>query len=700
MATYFSGNGAEIQSDSMQTLYLMNPGYVGFPEPTTQGNLVLVNQHAGNSLPGNHQQFIGIPLPPAAQAFMGNQPGEVNSAFMASNLRQHSLWRNTAGELSFVQSIGDASPTAAASSANQFHIPAMASNSGHQTMGEIPPQLGLQREQQGGLSLSLSSSPVQFMAASNSFQSDVEAAGGMVPPTAAGGGVGGEEGGGEERRVKWEGGLQSVLLGSKYLKAAQELLDEVVNVGRGLKGDRTEKSPSKEGKAKKDPPAAEPEDAGGKRGSELTAAERQELQMKKAKLVGMLEEVDQRYRQYHHQMQMVVSSFEAVAGAGAAKTYTALALQTISKQFRCLRDAIAGQIRMTSKSLGEDDCLAGGKAEGSRLKYVDQQLRQQRALQQLGMMQHNAWRPQRGLPERSVSVLRAWLFEHFLHPYPKDADKHMLAKQTGLTRSQPMVEEMYMEEIKEHEKENTSEEKISKSETNEESAAMKSTSMDSPPPAVDMANSKCLDTISTDQTRSSPPCVSAAGCSLLASASSPDARILLDIELKQATSKRMAGNGFQDLNPLPSINADMDIKADGTTIGGFRRQSRDGYALAAAAAAAAADQGSSFGSYQLGDIGRFSHETFAPRITTNGVSLTLGLPHCDSLSLSAPQAAAYLSSQSMALGRRHELSSEPSDDFCSLNSTAAAAHPANAYDNINIQTRKRFAAQLLPDFVT
>ena len=26
------------------------------------------------------------------------------------------------------------------------------------------------------------------------------------------------------------------------------------------------------------------------------------------------------------------------------------------------------------------------------------------------------WRPQRGLPARSVSVLRAWLFDHFLHP--------------------------------------------------------------------------------------------------------------------------------------------------------------------------------------------------------------------------------------------------------------------------------------------
>lgn len=126
--------------------------------------------------------------------------------------------------------------------------------------------------------------------------------------------------------------------------------------------------------------------------------------------------VEQRYRQYHHQMQVVISTFEQAAGFGSAKSYTALALKTISKQFRCLKDTIAWQIKATGKSLGEEECL-GVKIEGSRLRYVDHHLRQQRALQQLGMIQHNAWRPQRGLPERAVSVLRAWLFEHFLHPY-------------------------------------------------------------------------------------------------------------------------------------------------------------------------------------------------------------------------------------------------------------------------------------------
>jgi hypothetical protein len=127
--------------------------------------------------------------------------------------------------------------------------------------------------------------------------------------------------------------------------------------------------------------------------------------------------VEQRYRQYHGQMQAVSSSFEAAAGAGSARTYTALALLTISRQFRFLRDAIAAQVRAASRALGEDDAgVGGGRTVGSRLRYIDHQLRQQRALQQLGMMQGGAWRPQRGLPERSVSILRAWLFEHFLHP--------------------------------------------------------------------------------------------------------------------------------------------------------------------------------------------------------------------------------------------------------------------------------------------
>ncbi|KAK1262914.1 BEL1-like homeodomain protein 7 [Acorus gramineus] len=259
---------------------------------------------------------------------------------------------------------------------------------------------------------------------------------------------------------------------SKYLKAAQQLLDEVVNVRKALK-QKSDKSQSMNNNGSM---SGKDSDGGSKGGdgamgsnaqestnsaSEISAAERQDLQNKMTKLLSMMDEVDRRYKQYYHQMQIVVSSFDVIAGNGAAKPYTALALQTISRHFRCLRDAITGQIRATRRSLGEQDSQNGSPGVGiSRLRYIDQHLRQQRAFQQLGMVQQHAWRPQRGLPESSVTILRAWLFEHFLHPYPKDSEKLMLARQTGLTRSQvsnwfinarvrlwkPMVEEMYKEE--------------------------------------------------------------------------------------------------------------------------------------------------------------------------------------------------------------------------------------------------------------
>lgn len=257
------------------------------------------------------------------------------------------------------------------------------------------------------------------------------------------------------------GNVSRAISDSKYLKAAQQLLDEIVNVGKALKQHNYRKEST--------------DDSKGVDGesNELSAAEKQDLQNKMTKLISMLDEVDRRYKQYYHQMQIVVSAFDLIAGCGTAKTYTALALQTISRHFRCLRDAINTQIKEAQRSLGETDSTANGKGVGiSRLRFVDRQLRQQRALHHLGMMQQqHTWRPQRGLPETSVSILRAWLFEHFLHPYPKDSDKIMLARKTGLTRSQvsnwfinarvrlwkPMVEEMYKEEAGEMESNSSSE---------------------------------------------------------------------------------------------------------------------------------------------------------------------------------------------------------------------------------------------------
>lgn len=130
-------------------------------------------------------------------------------------------------------------------------------------------------------------------------------------------------------------------------------------------------------------------------------------------------QVDRRYNHYCEQMQMVVNAFDLVMGFGAAVPYTALAQKAMSRHFRCLKDAVTAQLKHSCELLGEKDGAGNSgitKGETPRLKILEQSLRQQRAFHQMGMMEQEAWRPQRGLPERSVNILRAWLFEHFLHP--------------------------------------------------------------------------------------------------------------------------------------------------------------------------------------------------------------------------------------------------------------------------------------------
>ncbi|KAF2292155.1 hypothetical protein GH714_014665 [Hevea brasiliensis] len=145
-------------------------------------------------------------------------------------------------------------------------------------------------------------------------------------------------------------------------------------------------------------------------------------------------------------MQMVASSFESVAGLSAATPYVSLALKTVSRNFRCLKHAISDQLKNVTKALGEDllspntgASTSKGDTSTSTLRYMDQSFQRNKSGgANVGFFepQQHVWRPQRGLPERSVAILRAWLFEHFLHPYPTDTDKHMLATQTGLSRNQ------------------------------------------------------------------------------------------------------------------------------------------------------------------------------------------------------------------------------------------------------------------------
>ncbi|KAK1409009.1 hypothetical protein QVD17_41245 [Tagetes erecta] len=259
------------------------------------------------------------------------------------------------------------------------------------------------------------------------------------------------------------------LRSSRYLLPAQDLLNEFCNLGT-KRNDHSSKAKAQRTNHFQDHDDSNNINATSSKNIPLNSLEFLELQKRKSKLLHMLDEVDRKYHNYCDQMKTVVSSFEAVASNGAASVYSALASKAMSRHFRCLRDGIVGQIKITKKAMGEKDISAPGATRGEtpRLRLLDQTLRQQRAFQQMITMDSHPWRPQRGLPERSVSILRAWLFEHFLHPYPSDVDKHILARQTGLSRSQvsnwfinarvrlwkPMVEEMYVEETKENDHEN------------------------------------------------------------------------------------------------------------------------------------------------------------------------------------------------------------------------------------------------------
>ncbi|MCO5581208.1 hypothetical protein L7F22_035086 [Adiantum nelumboides] len=157
----------------------------------------------------------------------------------------------------------------------------------------------------------------------------------------------------------------------------------------------------------------------------------------------LLQQLEKRFKKYEEHMQMLLIELET-SGVGM------------------MLEGAAPFREAAERAIQNSECDQVGAAAAQRFHLLDQQLRHQRALQQVGLFPQPPWRPQRGLPERSVSLLRAWLFDHFLHPYPKDTEKVLLARQAGLTRNQvsnwfinarvrlwkPMVEEMYQEEIK------------------------------------------------------------------------------------------------------------------------------------------------------------------------------------------------------------------------------------------------------------
>ncbi|XP_057475740.1 BEL1-like homeodomain protein 9 [Actinidia eriantha] len=246
-------------------------------------------------------------------------------------------------------------------------------------------------------------------------------------------------------------GYSSILKGSRFLRPAQQLLEEICEVGRGGYAENVAAETGlMEGESLGGSGVGDVAVSGGDGGEQLR---------KKSRLISMLDEVYRRYKYYYQQMQTVVASFESVAGLSNAAPFANLAIKAMSKHFRSLKNAITDQLQFLSKA------QSYRKDESPRFGNSDN-VYSQRPILNSGFLDQPVWRPQRGLPERAVTVLRSWLFDHFLHPYPTDTDKIMLAKQTGLSRNQvsnwfinarvrlwkPMVEEIHMLETQQTKK--------------------------------------------------------------------------------------------------------------------------------------------------------------------------------------------------------------------------------------------------------
>ncbi|XP_044489520.1 BEL1-like homeodomain protein 6 isoform X2 [Mangifera indica] len=616
-----------------------------------------------DSLPGSYSEAPVLPeSTPQQQEIFSNLGG--------SRIGEHEFnaWRDHRNEILVMHPMGG--PTNILQGGQNLQGQGLSLSLGTQIPSGIHmPSIPYRNPNSGFASFLISNSSITGEGGRNGSSRDEQARNvEYLPPTFSGGNQ-------ENKGDVSPYGMPSVaraIPNSRFLKVAQQLLDEVVNVRKALKqpdGEKSQSTHEQRMRSSKDGGSSNttsnPQESAGNTPNELSHAEKQELQNKLTKLLSMLDEVDKRYKQYCHQMQIVVSSFDLIAGCGAAKPYTALALQTISCHFRCLRDAITGQIQATRRSLGEQDTSENSKGVGiTRLRYVDQQLRQQRALQQLGMMQQHAWRPQRGLPESSVSILRAWLFEHFLHPYPKDSDKIMLARQTGLTRSQvsnwfinarvrlwkPMVEEMYKEEFVEAEMDsNSSSEKAAKankgdmmtSEDREEDLQQSGSST---------ATERCSTGQMTDSKFDHVPDVEMAGSSF-----HNGTRGQAETEYGLLKLRDEQGSGVDECSLFP----DPMVHSEG---------GNDRYMAAAAAA------------YHMSELGRFG--------SGSGVSLTLGLQHCEGGNLP------------VSGGTHHSFVAMRGDDIYSAAASSVGAESAE-YECINNGNRQsRFSSShLLHDFV-
>ncbi|KAI9077829.1 hypothetical protein K1719_040175 [Acacia pycnantha] len=166
-------------------------------------------------------------------------------------------------------------------------------------------------------------------------------------------------------------------------------------------------------------------DGGGNRRSSRPSS-RPEYQQRMAKFPYMQQEVIRRYRQHQQQMQMLIPSFESVAGLSSATPYISNALKPISRHFRCHIRGVLGE---------ELSATTSGGASPPVTNMTSATLRD-RSSWTKAFKRTNSLRGVQAMLNTN-SLPGGQSRKACQNVPPTDADKHMLAARTGFN-SEPV----------------------------------------------------------------------------------------------------------------------------------------------------------------------------------------------------------------------------------------------------------------------
>ena len=114
-------------------------------------------------------------------------------------------------------------------------------------------------------------------------------------------------------------------------------------------------------------------------------------------------------------MHSAVTSFESVAGLANVAPFVCFAIKSVFRHFQCLKKCYSGSHPCYQQIIWGANPGKGGTSGSCSDDKSRYEQRLQSQLRDTSFLQHPVWRSQRGFPDKAVSVLRTWLFEHFLH---------------------------------------------------------------------------------------------------------------------------------------------------------------------------------------------------------------------------------------------------------------------------------------------